>query len=160
MEIKEEPCRIKDEDTEEQIDPMEVNEDKQQQFQKPHNFTNEDGNAVVSQTEENFTQKRAGKSGVKGFLSCSECGMFYVHKSDLNKHMKSHTGENLFTCTQCGKSFTRKSTLNRHTREHTGERPYTCSQCGKSFVHKGHLKIHMRVHTGEKPYRGKTQRQR
>ncbi|KAG1929713.1 hypothetical protein F2P79_022788, partial [Pimephales promelas] len=37
MEIKEEPWRIKDEDTEEQIDPVEVNKD------KCHHFTNEDG---------------------------------------------------------------------------------------------------------------------
>ncbi|XDV38134.1 hypothetical protein PO909_007604, partial [Leuciscus waleckii] len=146
MEFEEEPCRIKDEDTEEQIDPMEVNKDKwhhftnedgeltyknedKHLFEKPHHFKNEDGNTVVSQTEENFTQKQAGKSGDKEFFTCSECGLFYVHKSDLNKHMKSHTGENLFICCQCGKSFTRKSTLNRHTREHTGEKPFTCSQC-------------------------------
>ncbi|KAG1955360.1 hypothetical protein F2P79_008453 [Pimephales promelas] len=66
IEIKEEPCRIKDEDTEEQIDLMEVNEDKLHQFQKTDRFTNEDGNAVFSKTEENFTQKQAGKSGVRG----------------------------------------------------------------------------------------------
>lgn len=47
------------------LDSMEVNKDKQHQFKKPHNFTTEDGNAVISKTEKNFTQKQAGKPGVK-----------------------------------------------------------------------------------------------
>ncbi len=43
------------------LDSIEVNEDKEHQFQKPHHFTSEDGKAVISQTEPNFTQKQAGK---------------------------------------------------------------------------------------------------
>ncbi|XDV38122.1 hypothetical protein PO909_007593, partial [Leuciscus waleckii] len=61
MEIKEEPCRIKVEDAEEQIDLVEVNEDKH------YHFKNEDGN--ISQTENCFIQKRTQKSGVKGPLT-------------------------------------------------------------------------------------------
>ncbi|XDV39204.1 hypothetical protein PO909_008475, partial [Leuciscus waleckii] len=170
MEFEEEPCRIKDEDTEEQIDPMEViedkphyfinedgkltykNEDQQHLFQKPHNFKNEDGNAVVLKTEEFFTQKQAGKSGVKGSFSCSECGMFYVHKADLKRHMRFHTGENLFKCTQCGKSYIHKGHLNEHMRIHTGEKPFTCTQCGKSFTSKSSLTTHLRFHSGVRSF--------
>ncbi|KAG1929710.1 gastrula zinc finger protein XlCGF8.2DB-like [Pimephales promelas] len=152
MEIKEEPCRIKDEDTEEQIDLKEMNEDKLHQFQKPHSFTNEDGHTVVLKTEENFTQKQAGKSGVKGSLTCSECGKSFVNESDLNKHMMIHNGEKPYTCSQCGKSFRYKGQLNDHLRIHTGEKPFTCSQCGKSFGRKNSLNIHLHYHSGVRSF--------
>jgi len=60
------------------LDLMEVKEDEQHQFLKTQYFTNEDGNAVVSKIEENFTQKQAGKSGVKGSLTCSDCGKSFI----------------------------------------------------------------------------------
>ncbi len=39
------------------LDQMDVNEDKQHQFQKCHRFTNEKKKAVTSSNEINFTQK-------------------------------------------------------------------------------------------------------
>ncbi|CAM4664439.1 unnamed protein product [Leuciscus chuanchicus] len=167
--FKEEPCRIKDEDTEEQIDPVEVNEEKQRfttedgeltdtnkdkkhLFHKTHHFKNEDGNAVVSKTEENFPQKQAGKSGVKGSFTCSECGKSFIYKSDFNGHMMIHTGEKPFTCSLCGKSYRHKGHLNVHMKVHTGEKPFTCSQCGKSFISKRNLNYHLLRHSGLKSF--------
>ncbi len=81
---------------------MGLKEDEQHPFEKPHHFKNEDGNAVISPTEQNFTQKQ---SGAKGSFTCTQCGKSFGRKSDFNVHMRSHTGERPYTCPQCGKTF-------------------------------------------------------
>ncbi len=74
---------------------MGLKEDKQHQFEKPH-FKNEDGNAVISQTEQNFTQKQAGKTGASRSFTC--------------------TGEKPYTCTQRENGFFVKEELNVHVK--------------------------------------------
>ncbi|XP_051783946.1 gastrula zinc finger protein XlCGF7.1-like [Erpetoichthys calabaricus] len=83
---------------------------------------------------------------------CLECGKQFTHKSDLNKHMKFHSGEKTYCCHECGKLFSRRSCLQRHRRIHTGEKPHCCPECGKSFSFITYLNIHRRIHTGEKPH--------
>ncbi|XP_063765909.1 zinc finger protein 135-like [Eleginops maclovinus] len=65
---------------------------------------------------------------------------------------KSHDSKGNFDCHICGKHIPCQSNLQNHMRVHTGERPYSCHFCGKCFKLKGHMTEHIRTHTGEKPF--------
>lgn len=45
-------------------------------------------------------------------------GKCFIGSGDLQRHIRSHTGEKPYICSACGKSFTRSAMLRRHSSQH------------------------------------------
>nr|XP_055035316.1 gastrula zinc finger protein XlCGF8.2DB-like [Misgurnus anguillicaudatus] len=123
------PCRIKDEDTEEQIDMIEVKKESQAEVDEKHQ---------IVKSKHNVSQKETLKT------EDIKCENSFSEDERPADHKRTHSEEKPFTCQQCGTSLRTKVNLKAHMRIHTGEKPFTCQQCGKSFTRKGNLNIHVR----------------
>lgn len=62
----------------------------------------------------------------------------YYGRSKTRILLKKHI------CPVCGKRCLKKSDLERHVRVHTGERPFRCIVCGNTFSQKHNLFLHRR----------------
>uniref|UniRef100_A0A3Q4BLX5 C2H2-type domain-containing protein n=1 Tax=Mola mola TaxID=94237 RepID=A0A3Q4BLX5_MOLML len=95
------------------------------------------------------------KKGVKKTFQCELCSYTCPRRSNLDRHMKSHTDERPHKCHLCGRAFRTVTLLRNHLNTHTVcTRPHKCTDCDMAFVTSGELVRHRRYkHTHEKPFK-------
>ena len=76
---------------------------------------------------------------------CESCDKNFSTHSHLRSHeIFMHGRAAPFTCAVCGKGVPSQLQLDKHLRTHTGERPFVCDipGCGKAFKERKNLKDH------------------
>ncbi|CAL1274207.1 unnamed protein product [Larinioides sclopetarius] len=59
-------------------------------------------------------------------------------------------GHPLYCCVVCQYHTNLTGNIQRHVRTHTGERPFPCPECGQRFRRKEHVQRHLIVHIAQK----------
>ncbi|KAJ1464929.1 hypothetical protein T484DRAFT_1648919, partial [Baffinella frigidus] len=63
----------------------------------------------------------------------AKCGKKCETKSDLTKHMRTHSDDRPHKCTVCPMAFKSPGNLEQHMRTHSDDRPHKCTGCLKAF---------------------------
>ena len=71
--------------------------------------------------------------------------------SELSKHFKAHSGENLINATNVTFASSRVINLRTHLKTQSGEKSYKCKQCDFTSYQAEDLRAHLKIHSGEKP---------
>ena len=84
--------------------------------------------------------------------TCPHCQYTSTITTNLQIHIRWHTGERPFQCNICNASFASDNHLKVHIRSHTDERPFTCNQCNATFRDRTAQRHHLVTHLDVKPF--------
>jgi hypothetical protein len=92
-------------------------------------------------------------TGVRCF-DCPHCEYKAARRDNLEKHLLIHTGRVLFECKYCSYTTIASNSFYLHLRTHSEEQPFRCEHdgCGYKTAHKIMLTTHLRTHSNETPY--------
>ena len=85
-----------------------------------------------------------GEAHPYGCKLCNFIGKdsYNLKRHMLRKHPNSTPAK--YECEYCGHTSVRRSELNNHLKMHTGEKSNKCNQCDYASSQAGHLRTHMR----------------
>ncbi|KAJ7416307.1 zinc finger protein 420-like [Willisornis vidua] len=83
------------------------------------------------------------------FYQCAECKYTTCILSNLELHVRTHTGERPYSCTVCQMKFRTSSHLRRHRITHFNTEHFKCRSCDFSTNKWLSLKRHLALHSGE-----------
>ncbi|GAB1602320.1 C2H2-type zinc finger [Argonauta hians] len=103
--------------------------------------------SVVNNQDSGLNCRNSPIPQYESTFKCPYCTKLFSQRSQLNRHVRIHTGTTEHNCHYCGAGFTNPSNLTRHIRTHTGEKPYSCPTCKKAFSSSSNMKEHMKTHS-------------
>ncbi|CAG7719500.1 unnamed protein product [Allacma fusca] len=87
-------------------------------------------------------------------FGCMICPKKFRFKSQLNRHVKIHTGDRPHSCDVCGGTFASRWHLSRHQMTHLVEQKvFFCDLCLTAFSRKKNFELHSKVHAKQKPFK-------